>query len=63
MPGVFGASTLPMAMGRVNRALYNNGIPPGFGVQLRGRLGAYYGLGGSVSLWASFSGRSYPFTY
>jgi hypothetical protein len=52
-----------MAMGRVNRALYNNGIPPGFGVQLRGRLGAYYGLGGSVSLWASFSGRSYPFTY
>lgn len=65
MPGVFGLSTLPMAMGRVNRALYNNGIPPGFGIQLRGRLGAYYpGLGsGSVSLYASFAGRAYPHTY
>ena len=63
MPGVFGSSTLPMAMGRVNRALYNNGIPPGFGVQLRGRLGAYYGLGGSIALYASFNGRSYPHTY
>jgi len=63
MPGVFGTSTLPMAMGRVNRALYNNGIPPGFGIQLRGRLGAYYGLGGSISLYGSFAGRSYPHTY
>jgi hypothetical protein len=65
MPGVFGTSTLPMAMGRVNRALYNNGIPPGFGIQLRGRLGNYYGLGGSanIRLYGSFVGRSYPHTY
>ena len=63
MPGVFGASTLPMAMGRVNRAIYGNGIPPGFAIQLRGRLGAAYGLGGAVSLYASFAGRSYTYTY
>ncbi len=62
MPGVFGSSTLPMAMGRVNRALYNNGVGS-ITVQLRGRLGAYYGLGGSVSLFASFNGRAYPYDY
>jgi hypothetical protein len=65
MPGVFGTSTLPMAMGRVNRALYNNGIPPGFGIQLRGRLGAYYyGITSNpIRLYGSFAGLSYPFTY
>jgi hypothetical protein len=64
MPGVFGLSTLPMAMGRVNRALYNDSIPPGFGIQLRGRLGNYYGVGTfNNSLYGSFVGRSYPHTY
>lgn len=64
MPGVFGTSTLPMAMGRVNRALYNNAVGT-IAVQLRARLGNYYGLGGSsnISLYASFNGRSYPYTY
>jgi len=62
MPGVFGASTLPMAMGRVNRALYNQAVGS-VTVQLRAKLGAYYGLGGSISLYGSFAGRSYPHTY
>ena len=65
MPGVFGSSTLPMAMGKVNRALYNQAAGT-ITVQLRAKLGAYYpGLGSAsnVSLFASFNGRSYPFDY
>ncbi len=65
MAGFFGATGTTFEMGRVNRALYNNGIPPGFELNLRARLGAYYGLGGSanVSLSSSFAGRYYPYTY
>lgn len=62
MPGVFGSSTLPMAMGKVNRALFNQAAGT-ITVQLRAKLGAYYGFGGAVSLYASFNGQSYPFDY
>ena len=62
MAGVFGASTLPMAMGRVNRALRNQAVGTA-NITLRAYLGGYYGLGGAVSLYASFNGRSYPYTY
>jgi hypothetical protein len=66
MPGVFGLSTRPMAMGRVNRAIFNNPVGS-VTVTLRARLGGSsgYGLGGSsnVSLYASFAGRSYTYTY
>jgi hypothetical protein len=63
MPGVFGTSTLPMAMGKVNRALYNQAAGTFPNITLRARLGAYYGLGGSIALYASFNGRAYPFDY
>ena len=65
MPGFFPGTGSTMEMGRVNRALYNNGIPPGFQIDLRARLGAYYGFGGSanIQLSSTFAGRYYPFTY
>lgn len=65
MPGFFSGTGSTRTMGNTNRALYNNGIPPGFEIQLRGRLGAYYGFGGSanIQLSATFAGRFYPFTY
>ena len=62
MPGVFGTTTRPMAMGRANRAIYGNAVGS-ITVQLRARLGAAYGLGGSIALYASFVGRSYGGTY
>jgi hypothetical protein len=62
MPGVFGPSTRPMAMGRVNRALRNQPVGTA-NITLRAYLGGWYGLGGSVSLYASFAGRSYTHTY
>jgi hypothetical protein len=62
MPGVFGSSTLPMSMGRVNNALRNQ-APGSVTVTLRGSLAGYYGFGGTVSLFGSFNGRSYPFNY
>jgi hypothetical protein len=51
-----------MAMGKVNRALFNQAAGT-ITVQLRAKIGAYYGLGGAVSLYASFNGRAYPFDY
>lgn len=65
MAGFFTGTGTNREMGRVNRALYNNGIPPGFEIALRARLAAYYGLGGSanIGLSSSFGGRYYPFTY
>ena len=65
MAGFFSATGTTREMGRTNRALYNNGIPPGFGIDLRARLGAYYGFGGSanISLSSTFAGRYYPYTY
>ncbi len=63
MAGFFAGTGSYVEMGRVNRALYNNGIPPGFEIALRARLAAYYGLGGSIGLSSSFAGRYYPWTY
>jgi hypothetical protein len=66
MPGVFGTSTLPMAMGKANRALYNQAAGT-VTVQLRAKLGTGPGIGlgsaSNVSLYASFFGKSYPFDY
>jgi hypothetical protein len=65
MAGFFSGTGSYVEMGRVNRALYNNGIPPGFEINLRARLGAYYGFGGSANIGLSntFAGRYYPYTY
>ena len=64
MAGFFPSTGQTMVMGRVNRALYNNAIGS-ISVQLRARLGNYYGFGSSanIRLSSTFAGRYYPWTY
>jgi hypothetical protein len=61
MAGFFSGTGSNRELGRVWRAVSNNGL--GSQAQLRANCAAYYGIGGTVSLSSTFGGRFYPFTY
>jgi hypothetical protein len=64
MAGTFSATGNTRAMGRVNRALFNQAVGTA-NITLRAKLGSYYGFGASanIRLSGTFAGRNYPFTY
>lgn len=62
MAGFFSATGSNRELGRVRQAV-NNVARGSASAALRANCGAYYGLGGTVSLSSSFGGRYYPFTY
>lgn len=62
MAGFFSGTGSNTELGRVWQAVSNQGRGS-VSAAMRAQPGAYYGLGGTVSLSSSFAGRFYPFTY